>query len=273
MFATKLKTNNENKVNFKDKTYAELQELLERQNKIINNKRFVDGLPDKGEKLKHFRAQLEIELDKHQIHKKLCEDMCLLNIGKDQLDTLEWTGKHIPSTLQMNTQPNVNNSDEDVLKMFVSHSGICQDKIIIKEIPEKPLIKPSDLIDEVSLDKSKLYIESQKFPEKLEPYAKNLCGRFDTNIPVSKRHILLNKPAKPNKSSTVKALSVSLAESVMLQHSQDNKLKIIKEENLKSRQMPKFDYSSYRESTIFNTIHSEDDSDSDISISSITEED
>lgn len=38
MFATKLKTDNENKVSFKDKTYAELQELLERQKKIINNK-------------------------------------------------------------------------------------------------------------------------------------------------------------------------------------------------------------------------------------------
>lgn len=38
MFMTKTKTNNENKVDFKKKTYGELQELLERQNKILNNK-------------------------------------------------------------------------------------------------------------------------------------------------------------------------------------------------------------------------------------------
>lgn len=38
MFMTKTKTHNENKVDLNKKTYGELQELLERQNKILNNK-------------------------------------------------------------------------------------------------------------------------------------------------------------------------------------------------------------------------------------------
>lgn len=91
-------------------------------------------MPDKGEKLKHFCAQLEIEMNKHYAHKKLCEDMSLLNIGEDQLDTFEWTGKPIPNISQTKSQPNVNDHAEDVLKMFVSHSGINQDKIIIKYV-------------------------------------------------------------------------------------------------------------------------------------------
>lgn len=88
-------------------------------------------MPDKGEKIKHFCAQLKEELNNRRIHEKLCKDMSLLNIGKDQLDTLEWTGKCAPN-IKRNTQPNIDNDDEDVLKMFVSHSGIHQDKIIIK---------------------------------------------------------------------------------------------------------------------------------------------
>lgn len=41
---------------------------------------------------------------------------------------------------------------------------------------------------------------------------------------------------------------------------------------MKSRQALKFDYTSYRESTIFNAIHSDNDSDGDSSINSIAEE-
>lgn len=89
-------------------------------------------MPDKGEKIKHFRAQLEIEMDKHYTHKKLCEDMSLLNINKNELDSFEWSDKHIPSTPQTKSQPSVNDRANDVLNMFVSHSGIYQDKIITK---------------------------------------------------------------------------------------------------------------------------------------------
>lgn len=56
--------------------------------------------------------------------------MAALNIGKDQLDTLEWTGKHVPF-MQPRSQL-VDVVDRNVLKMLISHSGINQDKIIIK---------------------------------------------------------------------------------------------------------------------------------------------
>jgi len=98
----------------------------------FSSRRFVEGLPDKGEKLKQFIAQLDIELNKRDVHKKLCTDMLALNIGSDQLDTFEWTGKHV-KPVQKNSQPDVIGDDE-VLKMFASHSGVNQDKIIIEYV-------------------------------------------------------------------------------------------------------------------------------------------
>lgn len=95
-------------------------------------RRCVDALPDKGEKLKNFRAQIEVELNKRVTAEHLCKDMLALNIGKDQLDTLEWTGKHVAHETSNNRQLDVNDEDRDVLKMLVSHSGVNQNKIIIK---------------------------------------------------------------------------------------------------------------------------------------------
>lgn len=95
-------------------------------------RKFIDSLPDKGEKIKNFCAQIEEELNKCRIHEALCKDMSLLKIGKDQLDSLEWTGKHIPyNTTKNKSQSNVDD-DENVLKIFISHSGVNVDKIIIK---------------------------------------------------------------------------------------------------------------------------------------------
>jgi len=98
---------------------------------LFFSRRFVDGLPDKGEKLKQFVAQLDAELNVRDDHKKLCADMLALKIGKDQLDTFEWTSKHV-AAIHKNSQPDVVDDDEDVLKMFASHSGVNQDKIIIE---------------------------------------------------------------------------------------------------------------------------------------------
>jgi len=98
---------------------------------LFSSRRFVEGLPDKGTKLKQFLAQLDTELSIRDDHKKLCSDMLALNIGRDQLDTLEWTGKHV-TEIHKNSQPDVIDDDEDVLKMLVSHSGVNQDKIIIE---------------------------------------------------------------------------------------------------------------------------------------------
>jgi len=57
--------------------------------------------------------------------------MLALNIGSDQLDTFEWTGKHV-TAVHKNNRPDAIGDDEEVLKMFASHSGVNPDKIIIE---------------------------------------------------------------------------------------------------------------------------------------------
>lgn len=79
--------------------------------------------------------------------------------------------------------------------------------------------------DQIVSEKSQ-NIECQEFNDNVERYAKNLCGRIDTHQPNDKRHLLLNKPIKPNKHSEVKSASLSLKESVTLQIIQDMKYKV-----------------------------------------------
>lgn len=172
--------------------------------------------------------------------------MSSLNIGIDQLNALEWTGRQSSSKTLNDSQPTIDDDDDDPLKIFVSHSGIHQDKIIIRftyliycllksifmhlyfrERPEEPLIKPSDLVEEEPVVENLQKDKTEEFPENVERYAKNLCGRFDTNLSLKNNHLLLNKPVKPNKHSIVKASTVSLKESVMLQFLYENKLKVI----------------------------------------------
>lgn len=87
-------------------------------------------MPDKGQKVIDFRAQLEVELKSRRMADDVCQVMSSLNIGNDQLDTLEWTGKHVPCV--KNSDLDVNDDDEDVLKMFVSHSGVNKEKIMVR---------------------------------------------------------------------------------------------------------------------------------------------
>jgi len=185
--------------------------------------------------------------------------MSLLNIGKDQLDTLEWTGEHAPTTKQ-NIHANIDNDDGDVLKMFISHSGINQDKIVIKEKLQDPLIKPSDLIEEDPIKIENQNKESEKFQENIEVYAKQLCKRIDTHLNTEKIPLLLNKPAKPNIHSTVKATALSLKESVMLQYLHENKLKEIQAQ----RSFVKFNTTNYRNTQLVESDEESSDEDSDV---------
>jgi len=67
--------------------------------------------------------------------------------------------------------------------------------------------------------------EYQNVENNIEPYAKNLCGRIDTHS-IDRVHLLLNKPIKPNVHSAVKTKPLSLKESVLLQISHENKVKV-----------------------------------------------
>lgn len=82
------------------------------------------------------------------------------------------------------------------------------------------------MIEEEPIEIENQNKESEKFQENIELYAKQLCKRIDTHLNTEKYPLLLNKPAKPNIHSTVKATALSLKESVMLQYLHENKLKV-----------------------------------------------
>jgi len=271
MFASKLTARRENRVDLKNKTYPELRELLERQDRILSDSCFVNRLPDKGEKLKNFRAQIEVELAGRRRYDKLCEDMGSLDVSKSQLDTLEWTGKQrVPDVNGEHGRLNVDD-DRDVLKMFVTHSGIHRDKIFIKEKSEAPLIRPSDLIEEKPAEPTEQQKndEYENFHINVECYAKNLCGRIDKRSTMTGRtHLLLNKPIKPSVHSAVKAKSMTLKESVMLQILHENKLKDMEKERSVQRSFDKFKTANYRDARpIIAEVTSDEDDDNDDVIS------
>jgi len=97
----------------------------------------------------------------------------------------------------------------------------------LREKSEEPLIKPSDLIEEMSVKTIKQQDEKcENCYNSVERYAKNLCGRIDTHSTTDRGLLLLNKPIKPNVHSVVKAKNMSLKESVILQILHENKLKV-----------------------------------------------
>lgn len=205
---SKLTARRENKVDLKNKTYRELCELLERQDRILGDRRLVQSLPDNSEKVNNFRDKIQLELDNRRLYETLCKDMQLLDLDKNQLDALECTGKlHIPDVKNECSRSDIDDNG-DVLKMFATHSGLHKDKIYIKEKSEKPLIKNENCFNNVEL------------------YAKNLCGRIDTHSTTDRCLLLLNKPIKPNVHSEIKAKNLSLKESVILQILHENKIKV-----------------------------------------------
>lgn len=75
-------------------------------------------------------------------------------------------------------------------------------------------------------DKQQMY-DPNEFPTNVERYAKNLCGRIDTNMTNETRHFFMNKPAVPKKRNICKsATALSLKESVTLLSLKENQSKV-----------------------------------------------
>ncbi|CAH1377759.1 unnamed protein product [Tenebrio molitor] len=71
----------ENKVNLAKLSLEELEELYERQNNILKNKKIVQHLPDKGKQLQQKLETVEKEIELRKDVKKLEKSMKALAIG------------------------------------------------------------------------------------------------------------------------------------------------------------------------------------------------
>lgn len=136
--------------NLANKSKIELEELLERQNKMLANKKFISMLPDKGEKIKTFRNKLLNQLDHQKEIDKAAVLLSRLNIaseGKAAMNELEWTGV-CPKEIHKNKIVELDSDDEeeDPLKILAQPTGTgVHKKKVIHLQPTEPLIKPEDL--------------------------------------------------------------------------------------------------------------------------------
>ncbi|CAK9806248.1 DNA-directed RNA polymerase II subunit GRINL1A [Anthophora quadrimaculata] len=152
----------------------ELEELLERQNKILSNKAFVLKLPDKGEKIKAFRDKILTELKhKNEIENaaNLLSRLNLASEGKAAMNELEWTGKYNESENAVKVELD-SDDEEDPLKILAQPTGSgVHKKKVIHLLPEESLIRPEDLAEiESSEAQSTEYItyivnKIEKLPE------------------------------------------------------------------------------------------------------------
>ncbi|KOC66959.1 hypothetical protein WH47_12386 [Habropoda laboriosa] len=128
----------------------ELEELLERQNKILSNKTFILKLPDKGEKIRAFRDKILKELEhKNEIQEaaNLLSRLNLASEGKAAMNELEWTGKYNESRNDIKVELD-SDDEEDPLKILAqpTGSGIHKKKVVHLP-PEESLIKAEDLAE------------------------------------------------------------------------------------------------------------------------------
>ncbi|XP_069697850.1 DNA-directed RNA polymerase II subunit GRINL1A [Periplaneta americana] len=160
------------------KSKAELLELIERQDKLLENKSFVAKLPDKGERITAFRSRLLEELAQRDEIGKTCRLLSGLEIGKPSFsDEIEWTGKY--SGTGTNNKAALDSDDEsdderNPLKILATQSGIgTYEKQCKVEEPEKSLITQEDLKDIEAIASDGVA------KPKDDVYIKHLCDKIE----------------------------------------------------------------------------------------------
>ncbi|XP_034939659.1 DNA-directed RNA polymerase II subunit GRINL1A [Chelonus insularis] len=181
---TKINTrNNDGPVNLNNKSLIELQDLLERQDAILKNKKFLKLLPDKGEKILTFRTKIENEIHLRNEIIRSNELMSALNISADKhvVEELEWK-RNFHNHLTSN---DVENDETDVLKILSESAGLGNCK---KEKNDTSI----KLRENTSSTETLSEEESSKYPECTRKLIKKTTNE---NQSPSKK-----EPFKPHKS-------------------------------------------------------------------------
>lgn len=235
----------------------ELEELLERQNKILNNKAFVSKLPDKGKKIETFRDRLLKELEHRNEIENAVHLLSRLNIateGKIAMNELEWTGKYNETKSTIKVTELDSDDEEDPLKILAqpTGSGVHKKKIIYLP-PEESLIKPEDLAeiesfkteftnpaDHISYIVNKIENHPEDKSKKREPFKPYKTTKSDVHDPVKEKQRKQNKnweitAATPPLIVHDAAKIIDLKESLQLQKEQSEKLQEIQTKHAAER--------------------------------------
>lgn len=227
----------------------ELEELLERQNKILANKTFITKLPDKGQKIKEFREKILKEIEHKNEVEQAADLLSRLNLaseGKAAMNELEWTGKYSETKDTVKVVELDSDDEEDPLKILAQPTGSgTHRKRIIHLPPEESLIKPEDLTEIESFREeefqeaehvkyilNKVENPSERNDKTREPFKPYKTTKSNVHDPEKE------KQRKTNKNWEVTAATpplivhgaikvVNLNESLLLQREHKEKLQII----------------------------------------------
>ncbi|XP_022127737.2 uncharacterized protein LOC111001962 [Pieris rapae] len=159
-------------VDLSSKYLPELLELRDRQLKLLNNKLFIDKLPDKGLKIRSLYNKIENEIKLKQDEEQACclfSKMNLDTIDKSSMQDIEWKGKVAHYNNDTYLDSDDDSEPEDVLSILSQNTA---DKKIVKIIrPEEPLITTEDLLNIEEVPHVKYIVQITEKNNKLKPYA------------------------------------------------------------------------------------------------------
>ncbi|EZA50840.1 hypothetical protein DMN91_002349 [Ooceraea biroi] len=226
-----------------NKQKFELEELLERQNKLLACKNFVSKLPDKGKRIKDFRDRILKELQHKDEIEKAANLLSRLNIaceGKAAMTKLEWTGKYdndVTKVVELDSD-----DEEDPLKILAQPTGAgVHKKKIIHVVSEESLIKPEDLDEIKSFETDPLNVQHVRYivdkvekarETKREPFRPYKTTKSNVHDPMKEKQRKLPEnweatAATPPLIVHGAAKVLSLDESFRLQQEQTEKRKIV----------------------------------------------
>lgn len=83
----------------------------------------LSKLPDKGEKAKYFKIQIEEELTRKNNSEDLCDELTRLNITEKKVDTVEWGGDRELTSPVASDRNCLQDDENDTLAIIATHSG------------------------------------------------------------------------------------------------------------------------------------------------------
>ncbi|XP_015606435.1 DNA-directed RNA polymerase II subunit GRINL1A [Cephus cinctus] len=136
----------------------ELEELLQRQTKLLLNKNFIAKLPDKGQKITKFRNKIIVELKHRNDVEDAAKLLSRLNIaaeGKVAMNEMEWRGNYTDKSAGIKVAELDSDDEDDPLKILAQPTGSGTHKRkIIQLAPAKSLITREDLEEIESFKKA-----------------------------------------------------------------------------------------------------------------------
>ncbi|KAG5670192.1 hypothetical protein PVAND_000470 [Polypedilum vanderplanki] len=165
----------------------ELLDLKSRQTKLLENRHFINRLPDKGEKIKNLYDRIVEALEYRTDIENASKLLSKLNIGSNNLNNLEWEG-----SIQIKKPQTLDSDDEEQnpLEILASSNSTFKNQKIVKKSNdpnEKPLITEEDLkeaneiingelhlnpVDEKICEREKLELEYRFLPYKSTEFKK-----------------------------------------------------------------------------------------------------